>query len=138
MERLYEDHLARTTEGVPIGNLVFDIGIDKYLMGEEGKPKKLSKEEEDKVKYNYIVYAENYYRELLYKISKEVIGRRINPHRLRHSKAQDLMNRGVPIETIKAFLGHASISSTEVYAQASSEKIESDLKKIHRVEGEQK
>lgn len=123
MEKLYKDHEMRTAEGVPIGGLMFDFGIRNYI-----DPKK-SKEENQ---YEYIVlHAEDRYRKLLYRVSKEVIGRRVNPHMLRHSKAQDMMNNNVPAETIKAYLGHSSISSTEIYAKASAEKIKSDLEKYH-------
>jgi integrase len=123
MEKLYNDHKNRTAEGLPIGGLLFDFGIKNYI-----DPKK-SKEENQ---YNYIVlHAEDRYRKLLYRVSKEVLNKLVNPHMLRHSKGQDMMNNNVPIETIKAYLGHGSLTSTEIYAKASPEKIRADLEKYY-------
>jgi site-specific recombinase XerD len=39
-----------------------------------------------------------------------------------------LMDNGMPIESLKVFLGHEEISTTEIYAQASPEKVKRDLK----------
>lgn len=119
MNALYDAHSKRTEAGVPIGNLVFDYGIMGYLNDKTKTP--------EQCKFDYIEYASKTYRNLIYRLSKNYLGKRINPHRLRHGKAQDLMDNGVPIETIKAFLGHEKISSTEIYAQASAEKIKQDL-----------
>jgi site-specific recombinase XerD len=41
----------------------------------------------------------------------------ISPHTLRHTKAMHLLQAGVPLITIKDFLGHADVKSTEVYVQ---------------------
>jgi integrase/recombinase XerC len=43
---------------------------------------------------------------------------KISPHTLRHTKAMHLLQSGVPLVTVKDFLGHADLQSTEVYAQA--------------------
>ncbi len=42
---------------------------------------------------------------------------RISPHTLRHTKAMHLLQSGVPLITIKDILGHADVTSTEVYVQ---------------------
>jgi site-specific recombinase XerD len=41
----------------------------------------------------------------------------ISPHTIRHTKAMHLLQAGVPLITIKDFLGHADVKSTEVYVQ---------------------
>lgn len=124
MEKLYNDHKNRTSDGIPIGGLLFNFGISEVY----DKTKTL-----DENQYNYIViHAEDRYRKRLYKISKEVLGKRINPHSLRHSFAMDLMNHNVPIESIKRFLGHTNISSTEIYAQASASKLSKDLEEYYK------
>jgi integrase/recombinase XerD len=43
--------------------------------------------------------------------------RGISPHTLRHTKAMHLLQAGVPLITIKDFLGHVDVKSTEVYIQ---------------------
>jgi site-specific recombinase XerD len=41
----------------------------------------------------------------------------ISPHTIRHTKAMHLLQAGIPLITIKDFLGHADVKSTEVYVQ---------------------
>ncbi len=45
----------------------------------------------------------------------ELIEKNITPHKLRHSIATHLLQNGVPITTIKQFLGHSSLESTQIY-----------------------
>ena len=42
----------------------------------------------------------------------------ISPHTLRHAKGLHLLEAGVPLVTIKDFLGHADVRSTEMYVEA--------------------
>lgn len=44
----------------------------------------------------------------------------VTPHVLRHSKAMHLLQAGVNLVYIRDFLGHASISTTEIYARTDS------------------
>ena len=39
----------------------------------------------------------------------------VKPHSLRHSFATRLLERGVPVETVRMLLGHASIKTTQTY-----------------------
>ena len=48
-------------------------------------------------------------------------GASISPHILRHSKAMHLYEAGVPLPYIRDILGHADLSTTEIYARASTE-----------------
>jgi len=43
--------------------------------------------------------------------------KRVSPHSLRHSTATHLLNSGVDINTVRAWLGHASLDTTNVYAE---------------------
>jgi integrase/recombinase XerD len=45
----------------------------------------------------------------------------ISPHILRHSKAMHLYEAGVPLPYIRDILGHVELSTTEIYARASTE-----------------
>ena len=45
----------------------------------------------------------------------------LSPHVLRHSKAMHLCEAGVPLPYIRDILGHVDLSTTEIYARASTE-----------------
>jgi site-specific recombinase XerD len=44
-------------------------------------------------------------------------GKRTSPHTIRHTTATHLLRAGVDINTIRAWLGHASINTTNIYAE---------------------
>ena len=44
-------------------------------------------------------------------------GRKVTPHMLRHSIACHLLHAGVDINTVRAWLGHARIDTTNIYAE---------------------
>jgi integrase/recombinase XerD len=46
---------------------------------------------------------------------------RLSPHILRHSRAMHLYDCGVPLPYIRDILGHVDLSTTEIYARASTE-----------------
>ena len=45
----------------------------------------------------------------------------LSPHVLRHSKAMHLYEAGIPLPYIRDILGHVDLSTTEIYARASTE-----------------
>ncbi len=57
----------------------------------------------------------------------------VSPHKLRHTFATLLHRKGVDILEIQALLGHSSITSTQVYTHASSEKLKSAVKKLEEL-----
>ena len=52
-----------------------------------------------------------------------------SPHSFRHTKATHLYNNGTPLLYIKDFLGHSTISSTEIYATLDSKKQREEILK---------
>jgi integrase/recombinase XerD len=47
--------------------------------------------------------------------NKYIEKKQITLHTLRHSIATHLLQKEVPLESIKAFLGHSSLESTQIY-----------------------
>ena len=47
--------------------------------------------------------------------NKYIIAKNITPHTLRHSIATHLLQKEVPLDSIKHFLGHTSLESTQIY-----------------------
>jgi site-specific recombinase XerD len=52
---------------------------------------------------------------------ESMVGRRISPHTLRHTTAVHLLRSGVDINTIRAWLGHVSLDTTNIYAEVDLE-----------------
>ncbi len=55
----------------------------------------------------------------------------ITPHTLRHSFAAHLLENGADIHAIQEMLGHADISSTQVYSQLVKKQLKDEYNKAH-------
>ena len=53
------------------------------------------------------------------------------PHVMRHSFASDLLAKGVDLRTIQEFLGHKSISASQIYTHITSKQLKEIHKKYH-------
>jgi integrase/recombinase XerD len=54
----------------------------------------------------------------------------IHFHSLRHSFASNLVQKGVPLYTIKELLGHSSISTTEIYSHLNMDSLREAISKL--------
>lgn len=48
----------------------------------------------------------------------------VHPHRFRRTIATDLLNRGMPIEQVKEFLGHEKLDTTMIYCTVKTESVQ--------------
>ena len=63
-----------------------------------------------------------------YSIKAGIVGKNVSPHSIRHSFATDLLRGGADIRSVQAMLGHASVTTTQIYTHVTDKQ----LKEVHQ------
>lgn len=65
-------------------------------------------------------------------VQKTGIKKNIHPHLLRHGNAMLLLDNGLPLDEIQRVLGYKSVSTTQIYARTSMQKVKRNVNNIYK------
>ena len=116
---------------VPIYDRAAEV-LGEYL--ENGRPRLLRNEEEEALFLNH--RGERLTRQGLWLIIKryvKIIGieSEVTPHTLRHSFATHMLHGGAKLRDVQKLLGHANISTTQVYTQVTRDHLREAYNEAH-------
>lgn len=66
-----------------------------------------------------------------YSIRAGIVGKKISPHTLRHSFATDLLRNGADIRSVQSMLGHASVTTTQIYTHVTDKQLREVHERFH-------
>jgi integrase/recombinase XerD len=117
---------------IPIGRAASDA-IKHYL--DLGRPRFISTKHQDHALFlNH--QGKRLTRQGFWKILKKLameagINKELTPHTLRHSFATHLLENGADLRAVQEMLGHADISTTQIYTNVTKTKLKDVYSKFH-------
>jgi integrase/recombinase XerD len=115
---------------VPIGEVAID-SINAYLR--EARPILLKKSTDYLFLNNHgaLMTRQGFFQILKEKAKEAGITKSVSPHKLRHSFASHLLEKGTDLRLIQELLGHEDISTTEIYTHVNNQKLKEVYLKSH-------
>jgi integrase/recombinase XerD len=113
---------------VPLGRMALER-VGRYL--DEARGHFLKEPPSDALFLNRFgkgMSRQGFWKVLKYYAVRAGLEQKVHPHTFRHSFATHLLEGGADLRSVQAMLGHADISTTQIYTHVSSER----LKEIHR------
>lgn len=118
---------------IPLGSIAVKY-LTRYL--EVVRPQ-LLKNDTDEVKELFLsTWGRAMTRQRFFEIIEEYgkqagITKKITPHMLRHSFATHMLNNGTDLRVVQELLGHADISTTQIYTHMDMERLREVYSKAH-------
>ncbi|MCD6581203.1 MAG: site-specific tyrosine recombinase XerD [Desulfuromusa sp.] len=113
---------------IPLGEVAIEI-LQEYLQNGRSKLlKNLSSEEVFLNVRGKKLSRQGFWKNLQAYALKAEIKQKVYPHMLRHSFATHLLENGADLRSVQTLLGHADISTTQIYTHVIQER----LQKIHQ------
>lgn len=116
---------------IPIGHTALEA-IEEYLLN--GRVKLQSEHKTDSLFLNHHgnrLTRQGFWK-ILKKLSKDArIEKELTPHTLRHSFATHLLTNGADLRAVQEMLGHADISTTQIYTHVTNVRLKDVYKKFH-------
>ncbi|MCT8138793.1 site-specific tyrosine recombinase XerD [Anaerobacillus sp. CMMVII] len=116
---------------IPIGKLATEA-LNKYL--KSSRPSILKNKQHDFVFVNHhgeCLSRQGFWK-ILKKVSKEAnISKELTPHTLRHSFATHLLENGADLRAVQEMLGHADISTTQIYTHVTKMRLKDVYASFH-------
>ncbi len=113
---------------VPIGKAAID-SLNRYVMDIR---QKFLKENTTNIlflnRYGRGLTRQGFWKILKKYVNKAGLQKKVHPHTFRHSFATHLLEGGADLRSVQVMLGHADISTTQIYTHITRER----LKKIHK------
>ncbi len=112
---------------VPLGEMATEALI-RYLAA--GRPRLLGERRQARVFLNRSglgLTRQGFWKMMKRRAVEAKISKNITPHTLRHSFATHLLDNGADLRSVQTMLGHADISTTQIYTHVSRER----LRRIH-------
>ncbi|TCK97968.1 integrase/recombinase XerD [Natranaerovirga hydrolytica] len=116
---------------IPIGSVAKE-SLNHYL--DQGRFVMLKNKSEKKLFVSCLggpMSRQGFWKVIKYYAGKAGINKKITPHILRHSFASHLVENGADLKSVQEMLGHADISTTQIYAKMNHNKIKEVYSKAH-------
>lgn len=122
---------GKKERSLPLGNRALSA-INKYLSNRNSHKKKIKETNILFLNKNNGRITDKGIRKIINKyIHKASLKSGISPHTLRHSFATHLLNGGADLRSVQELLGHANLSTTQIYTHLTTDKLKSVYDKAH-------